>query len=137
MYSLLLVIIYIAFISIGLPDSLIGSAWPIMHRDLQVPVSYMGIITMLISGLCGAPLRIPPHELAALLLGCRLLRQPLHHELCPHRPLRLGPGLPHCVHTTDSANCRSVFQSSPMEEGRRPDTAHCGYRCSRIRRNCH
>lgn len=50
MYSLLLVIIYIAFISLGLPDSLIGSAWPIMHRDLQVPVSYMGIITMLISG---------------------------------------------------------------------------------------
>lgn len=50
MYSLLLVIIYIAFISLGLPDSLIGSAWPVMHRDLQVPVSYMGIITMLISG---------------------------------------------------------------------------------------
>lgn len=50
MYSLLLVIVYIAFISLGLPDSLIGSAWPIMHRDLQVPVSYMGILTMLISG---------------------------------------------------------------------------------------
>lgn len=50
MYSLLLVIIYIAFISLGLPDSLVGSAWPVMHRDLQVPVSYMGIITMLISG---------------------------------------------------------------------------------------
>lgn len=50
MYSLLLVIIYIAFISLGLPDSLIGSAWPVMHQDLQVPVSYMGIITMLISG---------------------------------------------------------------------------------------
>lgn len=50
MYSLLLVIIYIAFISLGLPDSLIGSAWPVMHQNLQVPVSYMGIITMLISG---------------------------------------------------------------------------------------
>lgn len=50
MYSLLLVIIYIAFISLGLPDSLVGSAWPVMHQDLQVPVSYMGIITMLISG---------------------------------------------------------------------------------------
>lgn len=50
MYSLLLVIIYIAFISLGLPDSLVGSAWPVMHRDLQVPVSYMGTITMLISG---------------------------------------------------------------------------------------
>ncbi|MCM1188699.1 MAG: MFS transporter [bacterium] len=50
MYSLLLVIIYIAFISLGLPDSLIGSAWPVMHQDLQIPVSYMGMITMLISG---------------------------------------------------------------------------------------
>lgn len=50
MYSLLLVIIYLAFISLGLPDSLIGSAWPVMHRDLQVSVSYMGILTMLISG---------------------------------------------------------------------------------------
>lgn len=50
MYSLLLVIIYIAFISLGLPDSLIGSAWPVMHRELEVPVSYMGILTMLISG---------------------------------------------------------------------------------------
>lgn len=50
MYSLLLVIIYIAFISLGLPDSLIGSAWPVMHLDLQVPVSSMGILTMLISG---------------------------------------------------------------------------------------
>lgn len=50
MYSLLLVIIYIAFISLGLPDSLIGSAWPVMHRELEVPVSCMGILTMLISG---------------------------------------------------------------------------------------
>lgn len=50
MYSLLLVIIYLAFISLGLPDSLIGSAWPVMHQELQVPVSYMGILTMLISG---------------------------------------------------------------------------------------
>lgn len=50
MYSLLLVIIYIAFISLGLPDSLIGSAWPVMHMELNVPVSYAGIITMIISG---------------------------------------------------------------------------------------
>ena len=49
MYTLLLVLIYIAFISLGLPDSLLGSGWPVMHGDLQVPVSYMGIVTMIIS----------------------------------------------------------------------------------------
>ncbi|EOL45502.1 hypothetical protein RV11_GL000061 [Enterococcus phoeniculicola] len=49
MYSLLLAIIYIAFISLGLPDSLVGSAWPVMHTDLQVPVSYAGMITMTIA----------------------------------------------------------------------------------------
>lgn len=51
MYSLLLVIIYIAFISLGLPDSLIGSAWPVMQTELGVPVSYAGVITMIIA--CG------------------------------------------------------------------------------------
>lgn len=50
MYSLLLALIYIAFISLGLPDSLLGSAWPTIHYDLEVPVSYMGIISMVISG---------------------------------------------------------------------------------------
>lgn len=50
MYSLLLILIYIAFISLGLPDSLLGSGWPIMHGAFSVPVSYMGIITMVISG---------------------------------------------------------------------------------------
>lgn len=49
MFSLLIVIIYIAFISLGLPDSLVGSGWPVMHQELGVPVSYAGIITMVIS----------------------------------------------------------------------------------------
>lgn len=49
MASLLLVIIYIAFISLGLPDSVIGSIWPIMHNDLNVPVSYAGLLTLIIS----------------------------------------------------------------------------------------
>ena len=40
MASLLLVFIYLAFISLGLPDSLLGSAWPIMHPVLSVPVSF-------------------------------------------------------------------------------------------------
>ena len=50
MYSLLLALIYIAFISLGLPDSLLGSGWPVMHGELGVPVSYMGVVTMVISG---------------------------------------------------------------------------------------
>ncbi len=50
MYALLLVLIYVAFISLGLPDSLLGSAWPVMHAELELPVSYMGVITMVISG---------------------------------------------------------------------------------------
>lgn len=49
MYSLLLMMIYLAFISLGLPDSLIGSGWPVMHTDLAVPLSYAGIVTMIIS----------------------------------------------------------------------------------------
>lgn len=50
MYSLLLAIIYIAFVSLGLPDSLVGAGWPVMHRDLDVPVAYAGIVTMIIAG---------------------------------------------------------------------------------------
>ncbi len=50
MYSLLLALIYLAFISLGLPDSLLGAGWPAMHGDLGVPVSYMGILSMVISG---------------------------------------------------------------------------------------
>lgn len=50
MYLFLLALIYIAFISLGLPDSLLGSGWPVMHAELGVPVSYMGIISMIISG---------------------------------------------------------------------------------------
>lgn len=49
MYSLLLIIIYLAFISLGLPDSLLGSAWPVMHRALDVPIAFAGIITIVIS----------------------------------------------------------------------------------------
>lgn len=50
MYSLLLAIIYIAFISLGLPDSLLGAGWPAMYSVFGVPVPFMGIITMIISG---------------------------------------------------------------------------------------
>lgn len=50
MYSFLLALIYLAFISLGLPDSLLGSGWPVMHADMGVATSYMGIVTMIISG---------------------------------------------------------------------------------------
>jgi len=46
----LLVIIYVAFISLGLPDSLLGSAWPTMYSGLNVSVASAGIISMTISG---------------------------------------------------------------------------------------
>lgn len=49
MVSLLLAIIYLAFISLGLPDSLLGSAWPIMQKEFAVPVSYAGAVSMIIA----------------------------------------------------------------------------------------
>ena len=50
MFQLLLVIIYLAFISLGLPDALLGSAWPSTYRELGASVSYAGIISMIIAG---------------------------------------------------------------------------------------
>lgn len=50
MLSILLVLIYLSFISLGLPDSLLGASWPLMHQDLHVPVSYAGILSMAIAG---------------------------------------------------------------------------------------
>lgn len=50
MLTVLLVIIYIAFISLGLPDAILGSAWPMIHQNLNVPISYAGIATMIVSG---------------------------------------------------------------------------------------
>ena len=50
MATLLLIIIYVAFIGLGVPDSLIGSAWPAIHNELNIPVESISIITLLISG---------------------------------------------------------------------------------------
>ena len=50
MYLLLLAVIYLAFISLGLPDSLLGSAWPTIRVDFDVPLSYMGSVSMIIAG---------------------------------------------------------------------------------------
>ncbi len=48
MLSLLLPVIYLAFISLGLPDGLLGAAWPTVYKDFDVSVSYAGIITFII-----------------------------------------------------------------------------------------
>ena len=55
MVQLLLSIIYLAFISLGLPDGLLGAAWPSMYPQLQVPVSYAGLVSMIIClAACGS-----------------------------------------------------------------------------------
>lgn len=50
MATFFLMIIYMAFISLGLPDSLLGSAWPVMHTSLAVPVGSAGAISMITAG---------------------------------------------------------------------------------------
>ena len=49
MYSLLLAVIYLAFISLGLPDSLLGAAWPTMYIEFGVPVSYAGAVSVMVA----------------------------------------------------------------------------------------
>lgn len=49
MIMLLLPVIYISFISLGLPDALLGSAWPSIYPVFNVPVSYAGIISFIIA----------------------------------------------------------------------------------------
>ncbi len=49
MFQILLAIIYLAFISLGLPDALLGAAWPSMYPGLGVPVSYAGAVSMIIA----------------------------------------------------------------------------------------
>ena len=48
--AFLLVVIYVAFIGLGVPDSLIGSAWPAVHAELDIPVEAVSVITFIISG---------------------------------------------------------------------------------------
>ena len=49
MTNLLIAIIYLAFISLGLPDAVFGGSWPTMYLEFGVPVSYAGIVTVIIS----------------------------------------------------------------------------------------
>ena len=48
--AFLLVVIYVAFIGLGVPDSLIGSAWPALHSEINIPVEAVSVITFIISG---------------------------------------------------------------------------------------
>lgn len=48
MFTLILALTYICFVSLGLPDSLLGAAWPVMQQQMAVPVSYAGIVSLII-----------------------------------------------------------------------------------------
>ena len=50
MATLLLVLIYIAFISLGLPDAVLGAGWPVMQPEFGVPYGFAGFVSMTISG---------------------------------------------------------------------------------------
>jgi len=65
MGSLLLAVIYLAFVSLGLPDSLLGSAWPVMHNSMGVPSSYAGYVSMTICFM----------TIISSLMGPRLMRK--------------------------------------------------------------
>ena len=49
MVNLLLAIIYLSFISLGLPDSVLGAAWPSVYGELSVPLSFAGLLSMIIT----------------------------------------------------------------------------------------
>lgn len=51
MSVVLLVVIYIAFVGLGIPDSLFGAAWPAIYTDFNLPVSWGSVVTVIIS--CG------------------------------------------------------------------------------------
>ena len=86
MIQLLLPIIYLAFISLGLPDSLLGSAWPSMYPLLGVPVSHAGILSMIISfGTIVATVHDAIHIRAVhqLLQNAKLLFGGRRHQILP------------------------------------------------------
>lgn len=73
MVNILLAVIYLAFISLGLPDALLGAAWPTMSHDVGAQISWAGGISMVIS---------------AGTIVSALLSNRLTHKLAPGR-LRL------------------------------------------------
>ena len=65
MATILLILIYIAFISLGLPDAILGAGWPVMQPELKVPVSFAGLLQIM--GSCGTIL--------SSILSARILRR--------------------------------------------------------------
>ncbi len=78
MTTLLLAIIYISFISLGLPDGLLGAGWPSMYPELNVPVSYVG--TCLAPPLFGLIANHISASLFPLFILCFLALMALMHE---------------------------------------------------------
>ena len=65
MTTILLIIIYIAFIGLGIPDSLFGTAWPAVYTEFRLPISFASIVTMVIS--CGT--------IVASMVSARVIRR--------------------------------------------------------------
>lgn len=65
MLTALLVVTYIAYIGLGIPDSLFGTAWPAIYSSLSLPVSLAGYVTMAVSGCT-----VLSSLFAARLVGC-------------------------------------------------------------------
>lgn len=80
MFSLLLALIYVSFISLGLPDSLLGSAWPQMQESLGVSLSLGGVISFLITASTILSSLMKPSGHPAV----RYRRR--HHVQCCHEP---------------------------------------------------
>lgn len=90
MLTLLLVIIYISFISLGLPDPLLGSAWPAIHGDLGIPMAFAGVASMIVS--CGT--------VVSSLLSVRVIK-------------RFGTGLTTAVSVAMTAGALLGFSAAP------------------------
>lgn len=126
MATLLLFVIYIAFIGLGVPDSLFGTAWPAIYPEFDLPVSAASVVTLLISGctvvssllsariinrLGTAAVTAASTTLtAAALLGFSLSGN--LPWLCLFAlPLGVGPVFPNLIHLTPANFGRDISQS--------------------------
>ena len=60
MATVLLILIYIFYIGLGIPDSLLGAAWPAIYQQFGVPISFASLISLIISG--GTVISRPPEH---------------------------------------------------------------------------
>ena len=113
MFHLLLVIIYISFISLGLPDALLGAAWPKMYLDLNTNVSYAGIIFMIIS--CGTSLCSASHELASLHVGSGSHGRALCYGICTFPRMALDKWVSYHCNFSVGINLGSILNITVVE----------------------